>query len=180
MVAVFIDKILRFQILAVFFIDLDLGRVFFDHVFKTHRAFIGKSGLCKGKRDASASVVKVELSAEEQFKFLEVFLDRPMRQSIGKSGHIPRMRESVTDEKILVFFHFLPFGEVVGIPTSGQGLAYLLCDVKKIRLPRQTGGIAAPLEMRATLRSIVNDMLRLVLNVARIVVNPRQGNILAP
>ena len=38
-----------------------------------------------------------------------------MLQSVGKNGHIPRMRESVAHKEILVFIHFLPLEEVGGI-----------------------------------------------------------------
>lgn len=58
-----------------------------------------------------------------------------MLQSVGKSGHIPRMRESVAHKEILVFIHFLPLEEVGGI---AHGFAYLLGYVKQTLLLLQS------------------------------------------
>ncbi|MBS7410825.1 MAG: hypothetical protein KIG59_07710 [Muribaculaceae bacterium] len=47
-------------------------------------------------------------------------------------------------------------------------------------MPRKAGGVLAPLEMRFILHCIVDDILRLILNVARIIVDPRERHALAP
>ncbi|MBS7410826.1 MAG: hypothetical protein KIG59_07715 [Muribaculaceae bacterium] len=97
MVAIFVDKVLRLHILAAVIVHLNLGGVFLDHTFKADRSFSGQSRLSEGKRNTLAPMVEVELSAEEQFKFLKIFFDRPMRQGVGEARHVPSIRESIAD-----------------------------------------------------------------------------------
>lgn len=164
-VAVLVDKVFRLGILALHVLDLYLGGVFLHHIFKHHRLDDGKSIGGEAEAYAPGAVVDVELAAEEQFKFLKVFLHRPVRQGAGVPRRIPRIRERVTDKEIPVFLLILPRGEVVGV---AHGLAYPPGDIQKIWLPRQPRGVGVP-------RIFAVGKRGAVLNVARSVVYPRQG-----
>ena len=87
------------------------------------------------------------------------------------------MRESVADKKIPVFLHFLPLGEVGGVADS---LTNLPSDVEQVGLPRQAGAfLGVPSEMPFVLRGVIDNIFGKILNIARLVVDPRQGHVLA-
>lgn len=71
---------------------------------------------------------------------------------------------------------FLPFREVGRV---AHGLADFPCDVQQVGLPRQPRGLlAVSLKMPSALRGIIYDIFGEVLNIAGVVVYPRQGDIL--
>ena len=114
----------------------------------------------------TAAVVDVELRFKKRFELLEELRHGPVRQSPGELRHVPSVRERVAYEQIAVFLLFFPRRKIVGVAHS---FANLLHDIEQIRLPRQPCRVVVP-----RIRAI--DVLRAVLNVARSIIHPRQGD----
>ena len=105
-----------------------------------------------------------KLSTQEQFQLLEVFRNRPMRQSACKAACVPSIRERVADKKIPVFLLFLPLREVSGISDS---LTNFLSDMQKKRLPRKPPAfVGVPYIMTFLLQFIIDNIFGKVLNVS--------------
>ena len=180
MVALLVDEVFGLLILALVIIDRDLDRVLVNHLVELHGLRGKQRGIGKGKFHRLAPVVDGELAAQKQLQLLEELRDRPMRQRTGEARSVPGIRERVADKEILVFLLFFPLREVSRVAYS---LANLLRDVKKIRLPRAAPAVGVPRVVRVRLQRAVGiTFLRVevceVLNIARIVVDPRQSHAL--
>ena len=96
-----------------------------------------------------------------------------MRQSTGIVRRVPCRREAVADKQPAVFFGLLPLRQVCGI---AYGLANLTHDEYEVRLPRQPPCVGVPGVMPPVLCGIVHGVFGKVLNIARIIIYPRQGH----
>ena len=179
-IALRIDKDLRFTILAVIVFHRDLHGVLVNDLVNSYLRQCGKNIIGVDETDMTVAVVDFELRFKKRFELLEELRHGPMRQCSGEFRHVPSIRERVADKEIPVFLLFLPLREIAGIAYS---LANFLCDLKKIRLPRAALTVGIPRIVGIAFQSAVAvPFLRVevgeVLNVARIVVDPRQGDAL--